>query len=159
RGNPFDDYDHRLISKDSQPGDAGEISLTLVFAEGKPDEWEDEVVQALDNVAVLTDDDRRMVTLRVRCRFDAAANDFVAEWEFLDPNGVRMGVKAQQPKYLYELNKLCPIYYLSALRDAAKEFQPRSPLWSRLLRSPSMPPDVRAELEAELADLNDRILE
>src|SRR5262249_52333080 len=39
------------------------------------------------------------------------------------------------------------------------EFQPRSPLWSRLLRSPSMPPEVRAELESELADLNERILQ
>ncbi len=159
RGNPFDDYDHRLASKDSQPGDAGGMRVTLMFAEGKQDEWDDEVVQSLGDVAVLSDDDRRVVTLRVGCHFDAAANDFIAEWEFLDPKGSRLGAKSQQPKYLYELHKLCPIYYLSALRDAAREFHPRSPLWSRLLRNPTMPADVRAELERELSALNERILQ
>jgi putative ATP-dependent endonuclease of OLD family len=159
RGNPFDDYDHRLVSRDSQPGDAGKLRVTLVYAEGKAGEWDDEVVQALGDVVVLADDDRRVVTLRVGCHFDATAGDFVPEWEFLDPQGNRLGSKAQQPRYLYELHRLCPVYYLSALRDAAKEFHPRSPLWARLLRNPSMPADVRAELERELADLNERILE
>ncbi|HXG08183.1 MAG TPA: hypothetical protein VNK04_00165, partial [Gemmataceae bacterium] len=98
-------------------------------------------------------------TLRVTCRFDPAAHDFVADWEFLDPKGARLGSKSQQPKYLYELHKLCPIFYLSALRDAAREFHPRSPLWSRLLRNPRMPAEVRAELERELSELNERILQ
>lgn len=158
RGNPFDDYDHRLVSKDSQPGDAGKLCVTLVFSEGKPDEWHDEVVQSLGDVAVLADDDRRVVTLRVACRFDTTANDFVADWEFLDTKGIRLGMKSQQPKYLYEIHKLCPIFYLSALRDAAREFNPRSPLWARLLRNPTMPADMRAKLEKELSDLNERIL-
>src|ERR1700730_11317661 len=95
RGNPFDDYDHRLASKDSQPGEAGKLCVTLVFSEGKPDEWDDEVVQSLASAYVLAADDRRVVTLRVGCHFDAVANDFVAEWEFLDPNGVCLGPKAQ----------------------------------------------------------------
>jgi putative ATP-dependent endonuclease of the OLD family len=160
RGNPFDDYDHRLLSKDSQPGDAGKMAVTLIFSEPKPDTWNDDVVQALADVTVLSADDRRVVTLRVSCHFDTTANDFVPEWEFLDPNGVRLGTtKSQQPKNLYELHKLCPMFYLSALRDAEKEFRPRSPWWSRLLRNPSMPPEVRAELERELAGLNERILE
>jgi putative ATP-dependent endonuclease of OLD family len=64
RGNPFDDYDHRLVSKDSQPGDAGKLSVTLVFSEEKPDEWHEEVVQSLGDVAVIADDDRRIVTPR-----------------------------------------------------------------------------------------------
>jgi putative ATP-dependent endonuclease of OLD family len=159
RGNPFEDYDHRLVSKDSQPGDAGKLSVTLVFSEAKPDDWDDEVVQSLGDVAVLADDDRRVVTLRVTCHFDPTANDFVADWEFLDPKDARLGSKSQQPRYLYELHKLCPIFYLSALRDAAREFHPRSTLWSRLLRNPSMPADVRAELEKELSELNERILQ
>jgi putative ATP-dependent endonuclease of OLD family len=160
RGNPFDDYDHRLLSKESQPGDAGRMAVTLVFAEAKPDTWNEDVVQALADVTVLSDDDRRVVTLRVSCHFDTAANDFVPEWQFLDPNGVPLGTtKSQQPKNLYEIHKLCPMFYLSALRDAEKEFRPRSAWWARLLRNPSMPPNVRAELELELAALNDRVLE
>src|SRR5262249_60115301 len=91
--------------------------------------------------------------------FDATANDFLADWEFLDPKGARLGPKAQQPKYLHELNKLCPVFYLSALRDAAREFHPRSPLWARLLRNPRMPAEVRAALERELSGLNERILQ
>ena len=160
KGNPFDDYDHRLLSKDSQPGDAGKVAITLVFAESKPDEWEEEVVQALGDVAVLTGDDRRVITLRVSCQFDSAAKDFVPDWEFLDPNGVRLGgSKTQLPKNIYELHKICPIFYLSALRDAGKEFQPRSSWWSRLLRNPTMAPELRAELEKELSDLNEKILD
>jgi putative ATP-dependent endonuclease of the OLD family len=160
RGNPFDDYDHRLVAKESQPGDAGKMIVTLVFAEGKPDQWDEEVVQALADVVVLTDDNRRMVTLRVTCNFDGTANDFVSEWEFLDPKGVRLGsTRSQQPKNLYELHKLCPMFYLSALRDAEREFRPRSAWWSRLLRNPSMSAEVRAELEQELGNLNERILE
>jgi putative ATP-dependent endonuclease of the OLD family len=160
RGNPFDDYDHRLLSKESQPGDAGKMTVTLVFGEAKPDLWSDDVVQALADVTVLSDDDRRVVTLRVSCHFDATASDFVPEWEFLDPTGVRLGsTKAQHSKNLYELHRLCPMFYLSALRDAEKEFRPRSAWWARLLRNPSMSPDVRAELEQELAGLNERILD
>jgi putative ATP-dependent endonuclease of OLD family len=109
-------------------------------------------------VFVLTDDDKRIVTLRVSCHLDPSAKDFVTEWEFVDLNGVKLGPKSQQAKYLYELNRLCPFFYLSAVRDAAREFQPRSQLWARYLRNPSMPAETRADLERDLAKLNDRIL-
>ena len=39
RGNPFDDFDHRLASKESLPRDTAGLSVTLVFCEGKAGEW------------------------------------------------------------------------------------------------------------------------
>jgi putative ATP-dependent endonuclease of OLD family len=157
RATAFDDYDHYLPSKDSQPSDSPKLAVTLDFAEEKPDEWPDELVQALGDVAVFHGA-LRHVTLRVTSDFDRAARDFTTDWEFLDSHGNPLPAKTKRPQFLYTLQQLNPLFYLSAIRDAAKEFQPRAALWGKFLRNPSIPADMRKELEDELTDLNRRIL-
>jgi putative ATP-dependent endonuclease of OLD family len=158
RGNPFEDYDHHLADGTAQPGDCGKLAVTLVFAETKPGDWPAEVVQALGDAIVFDADGCQAIVLRVTCHLEKALGDFVTDFEFRDLSGARLAAKAQQPRLLYELLRTCPIHYLSAQRDAAREFQPRSQMWGRYLRNLSMPEELRRELEDELSALNDRIL-
>ncbi len=99
------------------------------------------------------------MNLRVTSEFDPSAGDFVTDWEFLNAVGNALPPKAKRPALLYALHQLAPVFYLSAVRDGAKEFQPRSAFWGRFLRNPSMPAGVRAKLEKELAALNAKIIE
>ncbi len=159
KGNPFDDYDHHLAAKGAQPSDSGLLTVTLTFAESKPDEWSEKVAQTLGDVIVVADGDLRQVKLRVTSVYDQAAGDFVTDWEFLNAADRPLPPKSKRPALLYSLIQLAPVFYLSAVRDAAREFQPRSQFWGRFLRNPSMPAHVREQLEKELAALNTKILD
>jgi putative ATP-dependent endonuclease of OLD family len=140
RANPFEDHDYHLASSTSRPGDAGNLKVTLDFAEEKPDEWSAEILQALGDVIVIqsgAQGDIRHLTLRVESHFDKTAEDFVTDWDFLDANGNPIP-KGKRPAYLNTLQQLSPVFYLTALRDAATQFQARSVFWAPFLRNPSI---------------------
>ena len=159
RSNVFDDYDYHLPSSDSEPGQAGILQITLDFAEGCVDEWSPELIQTLGDTVVLDDDGERYhVKLRVKSFFDAVENDFVNEWEFLDTNEEPL-TKTRAQKFLLDLQRLQPFFYLSAIRDAIKEFHPRGAFWSPFLKNISIPEKVRKDIEAQLEELNHNLLE
>jgi putative ATP-dependent endonuclease of OLD family len=83
----------------------------------------------------------------------------VATWEFLDHQGNPQRPKRPVPVILRELQQLAPFFYLSAVRDAAREFQPRSGFWGSFLRNPAIPDAVRAQLEADLATVNEKVID
>jgi putative ATP-dependent endonuclease of OLD family len=157
RGNPFEDHDYYLPTDKSSPGDAGKLSVTLDFAETKKGEWVPDIVQALPDVAVLHGD-LYHVTFRLTSEFDKGINDFVVDWDFLDPTNKPIP-RGKRTQVLVMLQQLNPVHYLSALRDAARDFQARSSFWAPFLRNPVIPAAAQKQLEKDLETLNEKILQ
>ena len=158
RARVFEEYDYHLPDSASEPSKAEPIEITLTFAERREDEWPDAISQILSEAEQVDDQGLRSVKLRVRSSFDAAANDFATEYDFLDLSGNPL-VKAKNPRYLIGLQQLAPVFYLASLRDAAQEFRARSQFWGPFVRALDFEEDERAELEADLSELNRKVLE
>ena len=142
---------------DSQPADSEAIEITLHFAEQSVEEWPDEVLQALPDVVQIDEDDRQFVVLHVDSRFDDESDDYKTNWVFLNSQGDAL-LTFRNPRNITKLQELVPVFYLAALRDSAQEFRPRSQFWGPFVRSSKISPDLREDLENELAELNQRIL-
>ena len=158
RSSAFSEYDYHLPEKDSQPMDSEGIEITLRFLEQVENEWPDEVLQTLGDVVQLGDDGKQSIIFRVRSRYDDVLDDFDTSWDFLDLAGNEL-IAAKVTVNLIALQQLAPVFYLSALRDSAQEFRPRGQFWSPFVRSLKMDPDVRRDLEGELAELNKKVLD
>ena len=157
KGGIFLEYDYHLPEKDSQPIDSDAIEITLRFVEQSDGEWPDEVVQILSNAVQIDETGRQSVILRVQSKYDESTEDFVTNWDFLDLAGNEL-INAKAPRNIIELQRLAPVFYLAALRDSAQEFRPHSQFWGPFVRSLKINPDLREELEEELAKLNQRVL-
>jgi putative ATP-dependent endonuclease of the OLD family len=157
KGTPFEDHDYHLPRTNSSPGDAGALKITLRFAEAAPAEWTPDLVQALADAVALDAQGRYQVTLRVSSSYDASIRDFVSDWDFLDANE-KLVPRAKKPGLLATVQNLFNVYYLTALRDAARDFGPRSTFWGPFLRNPAIPDQIKVQLEQELAALNAKIL-
>ena len=158
RGGAFSDYDYYLPEKDSQPMDSEGIEITIRFLEQVENEWPDEVLQTLAEAVQAGDDGKQSIVFRVQSRYDEVLDDFATSWSFLDLAGNEL-IAAKAPANLIALQQLAPVFYLSALRDSAQEFRPRGQFWSPFVRSLKMDPDVRRDLEGELAELNKKVLD
>ena len=102
--------------------------------------------------------DRQAVILRVCSSYSDVTKDFVTDWNFLDVAGNEL-VRAKAPRNIIALQQLAPVFYLAALRDSAQEFRPRSQFWSPFVRSMKIEPELRRQIEDELAELNKRVLD
>ena len=158
RSGAFSEYDYHLPEKDSQPMDSEGIEITIRFLEQVEDEWPDEVIQALAEAVQAGDDGKQSIVFRVQSHYDEVLDDFVTSWGFLDLADNDL-IAAKAPANLIAMQQLAPVFYLSALRDSAQEFRPRGQFWSPFIRSLKMDPDVRRDLENELADLNQKVLD
>ncbi len=159
RAGVFTDYDYHLPNKGAQPQDAPPIEITLMFLERTEGEWPEPLTQILSDAISLTDEGLQGVFLRISSRYDTIAGDFLTSWNFLDPKGSPLGAKAGNPRYIGELQRLAPVFYLAALRDSAMQFRAQSPFWGPFVRSLSMSGEEREEIEASLAALNKRVLD
>ena len=103
-------------------------------------------------------DDRACIWLRVRSSHDHETGSFSQTWEFLNGQGESIPGRAQLPELLNSLQRMRPIFYLSALRDAGKEFAQRSQFWAPFLRNIALDPERKRELEEMMGQLNDEII-
>lgn len=157
RADSLDDYDHHLASDQAQVGDAGDTEIVLRFAEATMGEWPSEVVQAVTE-AISLDGDLQQIVLRVKSAKDAQTGDMASKVEFLDAGGNPLKPRRPVGVVLRDLQQLKPFFYLSAVRDASREFQPRSSFWGPFLRNPTISEEVRKELEEELTALNAKVI-
>lgn len=157
RANPFDDQDYHLATATAHPGDAGTLRIVLEFAEDTAGEWPANLVQTLADALALDGAGCYHLTLEVTSTFDRSVNDFVSDWDFLDANNKAMP-RAKRPANLALLQSLFSVYYLTAIRDAARDFSPKSSFWGPFLRNPAIPDAIKTQLEQELAALNAKIL-
>ena len=158
RSGAFSEYDYHLPERDSQPLDSEGIEITIRFLEQVENEWPDEVLQALAEVVQAGSSGKQSIDFRVQSHYDEVLGDFVTSWGFLDLAGNEL-VAAKSPPNLIALQQLAPVFYLSTLRDSAQEFRPRGQFWSPFVRSLKIDPDVRRDLESQLAELNQKVLE
>lgn len=153
----FETYDFHLVDQAADPLQAPPITITLHFEEGGSGEWSAELLQALSGLTSLRPDDRQTVILRVRGRIDPGTGDPVTEWEFLDTVGNPLTTREARGSGLNSLQGLSPMFYLSALRDAARHFDARGQFWRPFLRSGSIDETKKQEIETALLQINQLI--
>jgi len=156
KGAGIENYDHHLASSETQFEDIEPLSITLDFL--VEDNAPEDIVQALGDITVFDDDETRHIIVRLTSTFDKAANDFVSDWNFLDCSGNPLGAKTKRPQILATFLQFKPLFYLTALRDVAKEFNSRSVFWAPFLRNPGISNETRDKLQEELNALNNELL-
>ena len=155
----FDEYDYRLAHEGASPTEAEPIDIELSFVESEAEPWADEVRQALADTIDFDADNRRRIALRVASRYDSDANDFITDWNFLNAEGEPLSGAARSSSQLSSFQALVPVFYLSALRDASRHFISSGRFWRSFLGELGLPESEREALEAQLADLNQRLIE
>ena len=147
---PFEEYDYRFSAKQASPAEAPPIRIELTFAEQVFGEWSEDVRQDFREVIDRDTEERGVIRLRVTSSFPSET-----EWEFL----TETGGPTERPAFLERLRRLAPVHYLSALRDAEKNFASRGRYWRDFLDETGIPTEERAGLERELHEFNTRVVE
>lgn len=153
----FDEYDYRLANETASPEDAAPIDIRLRFQESETDGVPREIQEGLAEVLVVGDGGRRQLTLQVTSGYDRDRLDFVTESVFLDVEGRPM--KPATAALEADLRRAVPVNFLSALRDAEREFRSRGQFWREFLSASDLPEADRTRFEAEMAALNLRLIE
>ena len=161
RASPFEEFDLHFDSQSADPTSAPPITITLTFEESKAGDWSVEVEQRLGGdggiIALVPPDDRSRVQLRVTAEYSKVTQDIETAYEFLDANG--KSLPAKNRSRLSALQQLRPLFYLSALRDAGKEFSRSSQFWSPFVKNSQIDPATKAEIEEQLEAINAQIIE
>lgn len=155
----FQAYDYHLRDESSTPANAGAIEIELSFAEPAVDTWHDELAQELAEVILVRDDGRREIRFRLTSRFEQATEESSVQWAFLDDHANPLPGQADPTGLLMSLQRLAPVFYLSALRDASRHFETSGRYWRTFLTESSIPQDDRRSLEKDFSALNRRLLD
>ena len=158
KGSIFEEYDYHLVDASADPAKAKSIEITLKFEESEEGEWPEEAIQTISGAVHTGNDGLKSVTLRVKSHYDNSIKDYTADYDFLEPSGTPL-VEAKSPEVLISLQQIVPTFYLASLRDAAKEFKPRSQFWSPFIRAPELDEETRNEFESALSELNQQVLD
>ncbi|SOD42739.1 ATP-dependent nuclease [Nitrosovibrio sp. Nv4] len=156
----FDEFDFHLDGVSADPTTAKPISITLTFEESKLGEWSEEIERQLGgdaNIVMLMPDDRSRVQLRLTSEFSTVTQEIDTSFDFLDSTGKPLPGKSRGR--LSALQQLRPLFYLSALRDAGKEFSRTSQFWSPFVKNSQITPTKKAEIEIQLQAINAEIIE
>lgn len=161
RASPFDEFDLHLDSPAADPTSAPPIVITLTFEEAEAGEWPDEIEQRLGGdggvIALIPPDDSSRVQLRVTARFAPVTQEIETTFEFLDAAGNPL--PARNRSRLSALQLLRPLFYLSALRDAGKEFSRTSQFWSPFVKNSQIDDATKRSIESQLEQINAQIIE
>ena len=155
----FQAYDYHLRNENSAPADSDPIEIKLSFLEPSPGAWGDELIRELTDIVVLRGDGRNEVRFYLTSAFDRSTGESTVEWAFLDEQDNPLTGSSESAGQLMTLQRLAPVFYLSALRDASRHFEPSGHFWRTFLSDSSLSVNLRRELESELSDLNRRLIE
>lgn len=161
RTSPFEEFDLHFDSRNADPTTAPPIVITLTFEEQSIEEWSEEIDRQLGGdggvIALIPPDDRYRVQLRVRAEYSPVTQEIETAFEFLDAAGNALPTKNRSR--LSNLQQLRPLFYLSALRDAGKEFSRTSQFWSPFVKNSQIDETAKAAIEAQLEEINAQIIE
>jgi putative ATP-dependent endonuclease of OLD family len=158
RGTGFTEFDVHCpgAGHDAKTADPVRVHLTLEDTADAP--WDGDMLADLEELAVLTDQGRNLISLRVTCEWNVESEAFEPSWQFLDAAGQALTQKSQRATNLSSFFNYAPLFYLAALRDAGDEFGSRSSMWSRLLKSIRIPVDLESTVTATLDELDSQLL-
>ncbi len=161
RASAFEEFDLHFDSQAADPTTAPPIVITLNFEEATPGEWSDEVEQRLGGdggvIALMPPDDHSRVQLRVSAQYSPVHQEIETTFDFLDAAGNPLPNKNRSR--LTTLQQLRPLFYLSALRDAGKEFSRTSQFWSPFVKNSQIDAATKTAIESQLENINAQIIE
>ena len=134
RGCAFEEYDFHLPTPNAEPSDAPAILIRLTFKEDQPGDWDNLQVAKLNRAKILQVDGAgcSLVILKVGAKFDATSQEFIQDWEFQNQPGAAL--TGLSDTALATLHSEVSYFYLSALRDASKQFDAKGPFWRPFLK-------------------------
>ncbi|PWR72617.1 ATP-dependent nuclease [Methanospirillum lacunae] len=158
RGCIFTAYDFHLSDSSSDPTTAPPIVIKLLFREDEAGEWDDELVARLNRIKIAQIDKNGLtsVIFKVDARFDPVQQDFVQNWEFLNLDGAVL--TNINDSAISILQNEVSYYYLAALRDATKHFDPKGTYWRPFLKESELTEENKNEIEKKLAEINELII-
>jgi len=157
RGGQLSEYDFHMPNNASTPQGAAPVNIKLHFAEKQVDEWPEAVTQQLSEVVqpdIVTG--LNHVWIQVSGLYNQQAENFETKWAFLNSAGAELVLRNSTP--LMILQRLVPVFFLSALRDASQEFGQRGQFWSGFLKSIQLPEEDRVQLEQTLQQINNTLI-
>ena len=158
RGTGFNESDIRLPTGITDPAKAPPVNIQIEFQERVPDEWGDELQNALDDIIQIDPlTGRGIIILNVTCGMNATGA-LEPRWEFFNIDRQPLTGKGARSTNLQEIFQYIPVFYLKATRDADDEFSARSQFWGRLLKAMNIPEALQATLNTNLADLNEQLI-
>jgi putative ATP-dependent endonuclease of OLD family len=157
RGTGFTEHDVNRPGQEDDPRTLPPVRITLTMEEPVRGAWDADMVAALDDIMAVMPDGRNVVTLRVTCAWSEEKETFDPAWQFLDAAGEPMPERRRATN-LTSFFSYVPLFWLSALRDAADEFTPRSGHWGRLLKGVRIPDELEADALRILSELDARIV-
>jgi putative ATP-dependent endonuclease of OLD family len=158
RGTGFTEFDVHCPGESHDPKTADPVRVFLRLEDTAESPWDPDMLADLEELAVLTDQGRNLICLRVTCEWNAETEAFEPSWQFLNAAGQALTQKSQRATNLSNFFGYVPLFYLAALRDAADEFGTRSSMWTRLLKSVRIPTELEGTVTAALDDLDTQLL-
>ena len=158
QGCVFDEYDFYLPTPNAEPSDAPSITIRLTFRENQPGEWDDQKVARLNRAQILQIDNSEcsLIIFKVSAEFDTTTQSFIQNWEFQNSQGEAL--TSLSGNALSVFHNEVSYFYLPALRDASKQFDPKGPFWKPFLTESQLPIEKRSEIEEKLLEANNLII-
>lgn len=156
----FDEFDFHFESSESDPSTAEPIEILLTFEEGE-EEWTEEIERHLGGdagiIMFIEPQDKARVQLKVTSECSAVTQEIETSFDFLDAEGNALTGKSRSK--LAALQQVRPLFYLSALRDAGKEFSRTAQFWSPFVKNSQITPEKKQEIERQLVEINSAIID
>src|ERR1700722_13614594 len=96
RGTGFTEHDVHCPGETHDPKTAPPVRVLVSLEERESETWDPDMVSALDDLVVLNDLGRNLISLRVTCAWNQESKAFEPAWEFLDASGQPLTQKAQR---------------------------------------------------------------
>jgi putative ATP-dependent endonuclease of OLD family len=154
RGCVFEPFDFHLLNSSSNPSDVPSISIKLIF------DIVDEKIKRKLSLAKLTQvarDGKTQVIFKVGASYNQESQDFVQNWEFQNTNGE--SIPNLSDTALTTFQNTISYFYLSALRDASRQFDAKGAFWRPFLKSAQITSEQQKEIETKLEELNHLIID
>ena len=153
----FSPYDYHLKEGSEDPVDSPPIEIVLSFTEQYEGQWPQQQTEQLQPVEIVRNDGLTSYRLRMQSYFDKSENKFRSELNFIDADGEPL-IRPNQLNAVNRLKAFIPTFYLSSIRDAAKEFKVQSKFWRPFATDIKLTESEKRELENDLLELNTKIV-
>jgi putative ATP-dependent endonuclease of OLD family len=156
RDGRLNEYDFHLKDATATPHAADPISIKMHFAEEKEGVWPETIIQQMNEVIQYDVEGLRHIWLQAKGSYQAETGLFETQWFFLDMNSAELMLRNATPINL--ITRFVPLFFLSALRDASKEFGQQGQFWSGFLKSIKLPKEKLEEIEESLREANKSLI-